>query len=71
MRSVEPAPDATHLRVVVVAPAARSAQEVAARLFTARPFLRAEVAAAVRRKRAPDLAFVVAHDDVARPEGDV
>ncbi len=60
--SVSPAPDATRLRVVVAAPIGADPATVAARLAAAHTFIRAEVAAAIVRKRAPDLVFVVEVD---------
>lgn len=57
--SVSPAPDATRLRVVVSAPSGSDPGAIAVRLVGAHAFLRAEVAEAIVRKRAPDLAFVI------------
>ena len=49
-----------HLVVHVAVPAGRSVKEALAALRRAGPRLRAEVAAAITRKRAPDLTFVPA-----------
>ena len=58
VEAVHPAPDATRLLVVLTArrPAVE-ALEILERLEQVRGHLRAEVAAAVNRKRAPELAF--------------
>ncbi|MBU0552623.1 hypothetical protein KKF91_06405 [Myxococcota bacterium] len=50
--AVEPAPDASHLRVVVSGGAPSS-------LEAAKPWLRDEAAAAISRKRAPFLDWVI------------
>lgn len=58
--SVEPAPDARRLRVIVrPCVEGASASEVQERLAQAYPLLRSAVAADVRRRRAPDLLFHV------------
>lgn len=60
---VEPAPDAARLLVRVGLPAgdhATAAHEVLARLAAATGFLRRKVAAAITRKRAPELTFTFA-----------
>jgi ribosome-binding factor A len=61
--SVDPFPDASCLRVAVCSPgpsADRAA--IAARLAAARGYLRSEVAAAIRRRRAPEVVFDVRVD---------
>ena len=58
--SVEPAPDATRLLVTVCPPAGGGppqGAEILRALWRARGMLRREVASAVVRKRAPELAF--------------
>jgi ribosome-binding factor A len=58
VEAVHPAPDATRLLVVLTATRpAVEASEIFERLEQVRGHLRAEVAAAVNRKRAPELAF--------------
>lgn len=57
--AVEPAPDASRLSVVVAANAS-TIDEVLAALASARPWLRAELAASIHRKRVPELCFAVA-----------
>ncbi|WP_438020752.1 ribosome-binding factor A [Sorangium sp. So ce315] len=56
---VEPAPDASRLAVIVEARAGTPPDVVAARLEKVAGYVRAEVAAAITRKRAPTLAFQV------------
>jgi ribosome-binding factor A len=56
---VEPAPDASRLAVIVQAPPGAPLEEVAARLERVAGYLRAEVADAITRKRAPTLTFRV------------
>lgn len=55
--AVEPAPDASHLRLLVAPKpdAAHEAEELRERLETARGRLRQEVAHAITRRRAPEL----------------
>ena len=55
---VSPAPDCGRLLVHVVIPADRPAADVISALRRESPRLRSEVAAAITRKRAPELAFV-------------
>lgn len=66
--AVTPAPDSRHLLVHVVVPTDRSLRELLAALREETPRLRAEVAGAIHRKRAPELSFVpagrVGGDDV-------
>lgn len=60
--SVQPAPDASRLTVVVRVPGDTDAGRLAAieaSLKRRRGFLRSEVAAAISRKRAPELTFQV------------
>lgn len=60
--SVQPAPDATHFIVIVRLTTLRDstpASCVIERLDKARRFLRCQVAAAITRKRTPELAFEV------------
>jgi ribosome-binding factor A len=58
------APNASHLLVHVVLPAAASAIDVLTRLEPVAPRLRSEVARSITRKRAPELTFL----PVAPPE---
>ena len=70
VQSVVPAPDSSRLlvRVCTTETTARaSSQDIVARLQLAQPYLRAEVAAAICRKRAPELAFEVAASPEVRP----
>jgi ribosome-binding factor A len=53
--AVEPAPDSSHFLVVVTGPVAES--EALAALGRASAWLRTEVAAAVRRRKAPELTY--------------
>lgn len=58
--SVEPAPDATQLLVIVRADlptAATNAQQIAERLATIAGWLRTEIAGSITRKKAPRLVF--------------
>lgn len=57
---VSPAPDCGRLLVHVVIPADRTVAEVMSALRREAPRLRSEVAAAITRKRAPELAFIPA-----------
>ena len=61
---VSPAPDCGRLLVHVVIPAGRPAADVISALRRESPRLRSEVAAAITRKRAPELSFIP-----ASPEG--
>lgn len=56
---VVPGPDSSRLIVQVAAPAERDPDQVRARLDAIAGRLRAEVAAVVNRKKAPNLAFIV------------
>jgi ribosome-binding factor A len=63
---VEPAPDATRLRVVVHGPGAVArvgASAVLAELKRATGFLRVQVAGAVSRKRVPELFFALGAEE--------
>ena len=60
VEDVTPAPDCGHLLVHVVVPAGRSVGDVLAGLREDVPRLRAEVAAAIARKRTPELSFIPA-----------
>jgi ribosome-binding factor A len=62
-------PDSSRLLVHVAVPAHLAVDEALARLAEATPALRAEVARAITRKRAPELAFVPASDVEVRHEG--
>ena len=55
---VTPAPDATHLLVHVSVPRGANVIELLERLNRIAPSLRAEVARAITRKRAPELSFL-------------
>ena len=55
---VMPAPDASHLLVQITLPPGVAVVELLARLHEATPRLRAEVARAITRKRAPGLSFI-------------
>ena len=57
---VTPGPDCARLLVHVLIPADRRSSDVLKLLRADTPRLRAEVAAAIRRKRAPDLSFIPA-----------
>ena len=61
---VSPAPDCGRLLAHVVIPADRPAADVISALRRESPRLRSEVAAAITRKRAPELSFIP-----ASPEG--
>jgi ribosome-binding factor A len=61
---VTPAPDTSRLLVHVAIPRHLPIDQALARLNEAAPALRAEVARAITRKRAPELAFL----PVAQPE---
>ena len=61
---VSPAPDCGRLLVHVVIPAGRPVADVMSALRREAPRLRSEVAAAITRKRAPELVFIPAF-----PEG--
>ena len=58
VEDVSPAPDCGHLLVHVVVPAERPVAEALSSLRQDTPRLRSEVAAAITRKRAPELSFV-------------
>jgi ribosome-binding factor A len=60
--AVEPAPDATRLAVTLNAAGETEADAARARIALAAGMLRSEVAAAVRRRRAPELVFRVVHE---------
>lgn len=60
VEDVSPAPDSGHLFVHVVVPAERTVAEALSALRANAPRLRSEVAAAITRKRAPELSFVPA-----------
>ena len=60
VEDVSPAPDCGHLLVHVVVPAERTVAEALTALRADASRLRSEVAAAITRKRAPDLSFVAA-----------
>lgn len=60
--AVEPMPDASRLLVTVSAPADMSLETASGRLQDAGKAIRAEVAAAINRRKAPELLFrVVPH----------
>ena len=61
---VTPAPDAAHLLVHVVVPAGVSIVDVLRRLDEITPRLRAEVAQAITRKRAPEISFIPSSREV-------
>ena len=63
VEDVSPAPDCGHLLVHVVVPADRAVVDSLAALRRDAPRLRSEVAAAITRKRAPELSFVPAVPD--------
>ena len=65
---VLPAPDCGHLLVHVVIPAGLSVVDAMVALGREAPGLRAEVASAISRKRAPELCFVPAHQDGGNDE---
>jgi ribosome-binding factor A len=67
VEDVSPGPDTAHLVVHVVIPTNRSVADALAALRRDAPRLRSEVAAAITRKRAPELSFVPA---VPEPHGD-
>lgn len=62
--SVDPAPNVTHLRVTIVAPPGADPRSLEDRIDEQSTRLRAEVAAAIHRKKVPSLSFVA----VAWPE---
>ena len=64
--AVAPAPDASRLLVRLIVPKAVevSAAEILARLERVEPKLRADVASAITRKRAPELTFLPLPDGV-------
>jgi ribosome-binding factor A len=63
VEEVSPAPDCGHLLVHVLIPAGFSVADVMIALSRETPRLRAEVASAITRKRAPELFFVPAGQD--------
>jgi ribosome-binding factor A len=63
VEDVSPAPDCGRLLVHVLIPADHSVADAIGALRRDTPRLRAEVARAITRKRAPDLAFVPALPD--------
>lgn len=69
--SVDPAPNAFHL-IVTVMPGVMhekvTTQEVLIRLGRVAGFLRSEVAAAIRRRRAPELSFRVLKRSTGKTE---
>jgi ribosome-binding factor A len=72
LHDVTPAPDASRLLVRVGLPAHVGVAEALDGLERARGFLRREVAAAITRKRAPELLFVLVPTDVGgRAPGEV
>jgi ribosome-binding factor A len=60
IEDVSPAPDCGHLLVHVAIPVERSVNDALSALRRDAPRLRSEVAAAITRKRAPELSFVPA-----------
>jgi ribosome-binding factor A len=56
---VEPAPDGSRLAVQVIAPAGADREEIRLAFERAKGHLRDEIAAAIQRKRTPDLVFEV------------
>ncbi|MCG8418305.1 MAG: ribosome-binding factor A [Proteobacteria bacterium] len=64
--SVMPAPDATRL-LIAVHPTEIEQIALLARLDAARGYLRSEVAAAIHRKRAPELVFRIASGGSSEP----
>lgn len=68
VEEVTPAPDCGHLLVHVIVPADRPASESIAALRREVVRLRAEVAMAITRKRAPELSFVPACPDGGEDE---
>jgi ribosome-binding factor A len=69
--SVQPAPDEARLLVTVAPtlPGPCDRTEVAAHLHQALGKLRSEVAAAIHRKKVPELAFCVVTEPTTGPEG--
>jgi len=63
VEEVSPAPDCGRLLVQVIVPVGRSVADALGALRREAPRLRAEVAMAITRKRAPELAFVPACPD--------
>ena len=68
VEDVSPAPDCGHLLVLVVVPAERLVSEALGSLRRDAPRLRSEVAAAITRKRAPELSFAPVTPDGAEHE---
>jgi len=69
VEDVSPAPHCGHLLVHVAIPADRAIAEALGALQRDAGRLRAEVAAAIARKRAPELSFVPAFPDVGEEGG--
>lgn len=69
VREVRPAPHAGRLCAVIEAPDPRRAPEIAAILQQYAGRLRGEVAAAITRRRAPELTFEVVSASASAPEG--
>lgn len=68
VEAVRPAPDASRLLVILTtARSADEAEQILARLEQVRARLRAEAAAAICRKRAPELAFQLAFGPEVNP----
>ena len=69
VESVEPAPDASRLLATLTLSkhASANVREIYDALERARGVLRAEVAAAITRKRAPELAFLIRLDEEVMP----
>ena len=65
---VSPAPDCGRLLVHIVIPADRPAADVISALRRESPRLRSEVAAAITRKRVPELSFIPASPEVSNYE---
>lgn len=64
--TVEPAPDASRLLVLVACPRDVDAREAEAALRGAAPMLRAELARSLQRSKTPELAFAALPDGAAR-----
>lgn len=59
--SVEPLPDATRLLITLQAPGDTDLTRATKRLHEATKAIRAEIAAAINRRKTPDLTFRVVH----------
>lgn len=69
--SVEPAPDASRLAVVLLLPRGeKDADGILERLNRLKGFCRAEIAAAIQRKRTPEIVFQLVADEPRRDNGD-